>query len=440
MEFNFSTLSQNPEEAPSKLEELVSEEPATQPEPQGEARVIYSASEEGYWSNSDGWGALATATRFGANEAVDLPASRGGDAALEAESVAQARETMPEAVSEMEKPQEPATANDGGLDALMKLAAGKVSTEEVNLDPVETTAASPFQLLGASKPRDPDAEEALEDLASVLARSPAEEPIAPGARAPGAVPPLPPQQTVAMAHAPGTVGEMVGQMAARAIETPFIALSSAARHLKHRLQSARAATPMAPGGAAASLQASQGFPMANTLETITDWKCERIEKTGSAVESAASALMETEEYQTWEEMVRKVASERSVDVSDIASRIQVDEELTGLKEQMDRLWWSHPEKVEAYRSACHDFERNIRNVVKEFPNSDEGIRDRITGAMDRVQAKSQTLPGFGDKPGEYERTMVERMRELAAMIAEFMQSLLRKVGVKTRSADATVSL
>jgi hypothetical protein len=44
--------------------------------------VIESKSEEGYWSNSDGWGDLGTATYFNPGEFNDFPISKGDDAKL----------------------------------------------------------------------------------------------------------------------------------------------------------------------------------------------------------------------------------------------------------------------------------------------------------------------------------------------------------------------
>ena len=237
------------------------------------------------------------------------------------------------------------------------------------------------------------------------------------------------------------LGELAGQAIAGVVATPFIALSSAARHLAKRFNST-GATPPAPAHAASSLAASKGalpLPMANTLETITDWKCERIEKAGEAVVKAADKLMGTEEFVTWENDVREIAVGNGVTPFDVVRQMHTAPELAPLKEKMDQLWERHPEKVKAYRSACDDFERNIRNVVKEFPNSDQDVKVRVTNAMKQIEEKTLALPGFGDKAGEYARGLAERVRELAKMIAEFVTNLMHRLGGKTRTSDLSMS-
>lgn len=49
-----------------------------------QARVIYAASEEGFWSNDFGWGELESATHFFGTEvsAENMPMSSGNDAKL----------------------------------------------------------------------------------------------------------------------------------------------------------------------------------------------------------------------------------------------------------------------------------------------------------------------------------------------------------------------
>jgi hypothetical protein len=44
--------------------------------------VIESKSEEGYWSNQDGWGALESASRFVMSDMIHYPITRGNDAIL----------------------------------------------------------------------------------------------------------------------------------------------------------------------------------------------------------------------------------------------------------------------------------------------------------------------------------------------------------------------
>lgn len=371
------------------------------------------------------------------------------DAVVEMTAVASGPESDGEAKPEEKKPEnteedDPEKVKDtAALDTLMRLAAGKVAGSEVTLDVSQpTVSASAFQVLAAARQRDPETERALDDLVSSLEAAPT-EPVPEAPRTPNAgdaprpvpsVSPAPQQMMAVPAPISGQLGELAGRAIAGAVATPFIALTSAARHLANRFQSP-GVVPAVPVNAAASLQASKGVPLANTLETITDWKCERIERAGQAVEEAATAIMGTDEFVTWEDDVRKVATERGVAPSEVVQRMHVDADLAPLKDKMNLLWEGHQDKVTAYRAACDDFERNVRNVVKEFPNSEDSVKARVTNSMKRVEGKTAPLPGFGEKVGEYTKALAERVRELARMIAELLTGLMRRLGGRTRTSD-----
>ena len=394
-------------------------------------------------------GAAKTAQPEGVTAEVGAAAPEGGEAGT-------ATEEEP-----VDKEAEAKKKEAGSLDALMQLAAGKVSGDEVKLDVVAPQVkVSAFQSLSASRALDPESELALEDLVSTLTDVPpaqsADAATPSGGTSEAAKPggghsaaPAPTQAAAPQMMMPGPssgsasaqIGELAGRAIAGVVSTPFIALSSAARHLANRFQSTGAAPP-APAHAASSLMASKGalpLPIANTLETITDWKCERIEKAGEAVVKAADEIMGTEEYVTWENDVREIAVGNDVTPFDVVRQMHTVPELAPLKEKMDRLWERHPDKVSAYRTACDDFERNIRNVVKEFPNSDNEVKGRVSNAMRQIEEKTLALPGFGDKLGDYAKGLAERVRELAKMIAEFVTNLVHRLGGKTRNTDLSMS-
>lgn len=376
--------------------------------------------------------------------AVQATAADDGAQGGESASTPTAPEPEPEPDDEEE---DEAKKTAAALDSLMRLAAGQATVDEVKIVAPTTkqVSASAFQALGARQALDPETEAELDDLARALAdapgsMAPAEE--APRGAARGAAAPAQGQAGSSVPMVGGAAaqfGEIAGQALATVIATPFVALTSAARHLK-TLVKAGTAAPATPANAAGSLQASKGlpFPMMSTLETITDWKCERIEKAAEAVEKAASALMGTEEFVTWEDNVRGVAAERGESAADVVRNMHHDPALAPVKDKMDRLWQTHGDKVAAYRNACDDFERNIRNVVKEYPNSDDGVKRRVADAMGRVETKTEGLPGYGDKFGEYTKALADRVRELAQMIADFVSSLMRRMGGRTRDSDLTM--
>lgn len=445
MNFSFSALSQTPEETPmTEGEKAMYQQENDGTTLPAEPNAVSEMAEElpGDSAVSAG-GAEPAIAESAAAEGEEGAAIADGNRATPA-----ADATAEDAPEDEKKSEEEPTAEEGALDALMKLAAGKVSDEAVSLgDEVANAApaASAFQALGSQLKLDEEAEQAFDDLVSTLRESPVvpdaarETATAIPQQRPGTAQMAPagvPQVSVPASTA-ATVGELAGRAIAGAVATPFVALSSAARHLANRFHAST--VPAAPGGPAQSMAASRGIPlpMANTLETITDWKCERIERAGEAVEKAATELMGTAEFVTWDEDVRRVAAERGVAPSEVVSRMHSEPELADLKSKMDGLWAAHPDKVKAYRGACDDFERNIRNVVKEFPNSEDRIKSRVTAAMKDAEEKTETLPGFGDNMGEYMKSLAERVRELAKAIAEFMQSLVRKLGGRTRNGDLT---
>lgn len=228
-----------------------------------------------------------------------------------------------------------------------------------------------------------------------------------------------------------TIGSMLGQVAAEAVSVPFIALSSAARHLSQRFGAGKSmsALPPVPANADSSLASRLAMPLsvANTLEEITDWKLGRIESSAKAVQKATQGLSDLEEFVVWEDKMRVSADANNVTPNEVVSKLATDPLFAELKDGMDAVWKAHPEKVCAYRDACNDFERNILNVVKEYPNSENEVQERVTAAMKNVEMKTNSMPGFGKDVGEYQRTMAERMRDIAKMIAEFMSRLLSKL-------------
>lgn len=245
-----------------------------------------------------------------------------------------------------------------------------------------------------------------------------------------------------------TIGNLVGRAVASAAATPFIALSSAKRHLSQRFANPVPAAPAgiipaAPATAAYSLQASasSGLPteVAHTLEAITSWKCERIEKSALDVQHAAAAIMNTEAFAVWEDKLRSKANEIGKTPSQMVAALVEDwgrgDDSAGLKAGMDAIWASAPNEVQKYRTSCNDFERNIRNVIKEFVNSDDKIKERVTNAMKSVEEKTQTLPGYTENMGEYFRTMADRIRAMVKEIYEFVSALMAKVERKSTHSE-----
>jgi len=326
-----------------------------------------------------------------------------------------------------------AAQEDPGFSSLLKLAAGKIAATDVVLPKAATPKTSTFQRLDPSASMARDEDDLFAAVSSGLR--------ADRKGAPGAVPTTPGQPGVApvagakpISPTAVTVGEIVGRGVANVVATPFLAMSSAARHLTQRFGSKPLLSPIPPiaSSAAGSLTASRGMalPMVSSLETITQWKCDRIEKVGREVESIAAVLMGTEEFVVWEDSLRRAAASRNMSTHDVVSRMHEDPDFSAVKSGMDALWKSHPDKVAAFRGASLDFENNLRNVVKEYGNSDRSTQERISTAMKSVEEKTLNLPGFGENQGEYLRTLAERIREIARAIAEFVQSIVSKVSGK----------
>lgn len=235
-----------------------------------------------------------------------------------------------------------------------------------------------------------------------------------------------------------SIGSMLGEAAAGAVAMPFVILSSAARHLQNRFASAKAmqAMPAASGSTGSSFSAKFAMPLSvvNTMEQITDWKIGRIEASAKAAQGAAQALSNTDEFVVWEDKMRGVADSLGVPPKSVVSNLGTDERFAPLKAEMDTIWHLHADKVEAYRAACNDIERNVLNVVKEFPNSNKAIQERVGTALNDVSQKTESIPGFGKQIGDYEqRTMMERIAELVKLIAKFMAGLVAKLTGKPSS-------
>jgi hypothetical protein len=330
-------------------------------------------------------------------------------------------------------------ASENALSSLMKLAKGKISAAEVSLPKVSPPTKTSFQPLAASSLAEQE-----DELFGVVSSGLGKE----RKGAAGASPFTPNQAGGAptagmdtLSPTAVTVGEIVGRGVANVVATPFLAMSSAVRHLTQRFGSKPGLSPIPPmpTSAAGSLTASRGMPLpiANTLESITQWKRDRIEKAGREVEAAAAALMGTEDFVVWEDGLRQAAAARNMSTHDVVRRMHEDEDFKDLKSGMDDLWKRHPAKVAAFRGASVDFENNLRNVIKEYVNSDRATQDRVSTAMKSVEEKTANLPGFGEAQGEYLRTLAERVREIAKIIAEFVQNIVSKISGK---APATSEL
>lgn len=251
-------------------------------------------------------------------------------------------------------------------------------------------------------------------------------------------------QPLGVGPAAQTIGDMVGRGIATAVATPFVALSSTAKHLAARFgKTPGAAGPLpdspAPGQSAMAdkIPAKLSPLVMSSPEKITNWKCERIEKAASAVVDAANGIKATPEYLVWEEALEKSAGERGIPADELVNALD-DPDNHELKEKMDALWEAHPNMVGRYRDACKDFERNLRNVAEEYANSDDPIRERVDGAMEKVQKDTRNLPGFGDELKEYAKNMAERVREIAQTIAEFIQKLANKIAGKSAGNELSM--
>lgn len=337
----------------------------------------------------------------------------------------------------------PAPASD--FDSLLRFAQGRVGAEQVDIK----TAEKPVQRLSAfaslqrtkvEEPVSEDERELIERLGADIVPDAVANNVTGQARALPQVPTGAPGIAVpAMPSGAATLGDALGRAAAGAVATPFIALSSAGRHLKQRFKigsPSADALPPSPVSAAHSMQASTLRPDAailSSMERITGWKCDRIERAAHDIEKSALDLMSTDEFVVWDDAVRKAATERGLAPEQVVADMHESKEYEPFKTAMDGIWSLHPEKVAAYRAACADFERHIQGVVKEFANSDDGIKTRVSNAMKQVETGTKMLPGFGENVGEYQKTMAERIRQLVESITQFVEKIVTKLTGKSPS-------
>jgi hypothetical protein len=240
-----------------------------------------------------------------------------------------------------------------------------------------------------------------------------------------------PQQVVTASG--GAIAESLGHIAAGVVAAPFVALTHAARLLSQRAKPA-AQTSSAP---ATGLMASAlgGVPMATT-EMISNWKCDKIEETRNDVLVKAEAIRELDAFVVWEDAVLREAHKRGSLPQDVINQMRLDPNLAPLREQMTALWRDHPKVVDDYRRAADTFEKHIKDVQKKYANSDLPIQRRVLEAMENVRENVNDLPGYGKEEGEYTATLAERLRELARVLAEFVNSLLNRLRGRAVTANA----
>ncbi|WP_454727849.1 MULTISPECIES: hypothetical protein [Cupriavidus] len=253
----------------------------------------------------------------------------------------------------------------------------------------------------------------------------------------------------AMAGTPvaGPAGAAVGgalvDLAGRAIASPFLALSSAMRHLK---QTGRQVgldldkNAPAPAPTPEPLSVSQASALYSSGKFITDWKCGRIEAGQRIVKETADRLRATDDFAVWEDKLQSLVHARRVPVEQAVremSRDTSDPELLALREGMTDLWRRHPSLVGEYQEACGVFANHIKNITKDYAGSTEDIRQRVSAAITNVVDDTVNLPGFGEDLGEYTRTMAERMREQLELMLQLLQRLLGKVGLSHAGSELT---
>lgn len=241
-------------------------------------------------------------------------------------------------------------------------------------------------------------------------------------------------QQVAAAPAGASVAEVAGRMVAGVVAAPFLALSSAHRHLSAKASALGAQAPAQSTGLKASAAAA---PIAS-IEMITNWKCEKIEDAASDVLNAATKLRELDAFPVWEDAMLREANKRGVLPQEVVRQMRVDPDLSPLREQMNSLWRDNPKAVDDYRRKCDTYEKHIKDIVKKYPNSDELIQKRVLETMDSVRDNVSDLPGFGKEEGEYTATLVERIAELARMLAELVAKLFARL--TGRTAESTPGL
>lgn len=241
-------------------------------------------------------------------------------------------------------------------------------------------------------------------------------------------------QQVAAAHAGASVAEVAGRMVAGVVAAPFLALSSAHRHLSAKASALGAQATAQSTGLKASAAAA---PIAS-IEMITNWKCEKIEDAASEVLRTAKNLRDLDAFPVWEDAMLREANKRQVLPQDIVRQMRNDAELAPLREQMNSLRRDNPKAVDDFRRASDAYEKHIKDIVKKYPNSDEAIQKRVLETMDTVRDNVSDLPGFGKEEGEYTATLVERIAELARMLAELVAKLFARL--TGRTAESTPGL
>lgn len=325
-----------------------------------------------------------------------------------------------------------------GLKGLAEIAAGKVQASRPSSGAKEEPVALPISDAAArvmqSAPEGGIATSAdMADLVKGLtqptaATAPGDAATASGQAAPRAVGPA------AVPAVSQTVGELIGQAAAGVIAAPLLGLTSAHRHLKQRFRSAPA--PAAPRNDLSSARGEGLRVPVATLEKISNWKCEQIEKAAEGVLAAATELRSLDGFVLWEEGVAKEASKRGCSVEEVVTSMRTDADLAPLREVMTALWKEQPDAFEAFRSESDTFEKRIKDVREKFANSDESIRERVVGSMKAVELGTADLPGLGKDEGEYMQTLAERVRAMVEVFKEIISGLLSKL-VGRENADSS---
>lgn len=319
-----------------------------------------------------------------------------------------------------------------GLKGLAEIAAGKAQAprpaSEVKADPVTLPISDAAARVMQSAPEGGIATSAdMADLVKGLTQPAPTATLVDSAAAPGQVAGQAAPRAVGPAAVPAvsqTVGELIGQAAAGVIAAPLLGLTSAHRHLKQRFRSAPEPAPRndLPSARGEGLR----VPVA-TLEKISNWKCEQIEKAAEGVLAAATELRSLDGFVLWEEGVAKEASKRGCSVGEIVTSMRTDADLAPLREVMTALWKERPDEFEAYRHESDTFEKRIKDVREKFANSDESIRERVVVSMKAVESGTADLPGLGKDEGEYMQTLAERVRAMAEVFKEIISALLSKL-------------
>ncbi|HEP6430605.1 hypothetical protein [Burkholderia arboris] len=330
-----------------------------------------------------------------------------------------------------------------GLSSLAQLASGKIAKSDVSLKP-----SSAAQSIMKSAPADRFAtEDDLQDLLSglsgpTLKAGMQEKPSADAApvqaqQDPSVAPARPAAVGVAAVPAAAqTVGDVVGQGIAGVVAAPFLAMTSAHRHLRQRFSTQPTAEKTAGANASAGLSAGVPLAALARLEKISTWKCDQIEKSANAVLAAADGLRGVDGFVVWEDGVTKEANKRGVSPSEVIVQMRHDADLAPLREQMTALWRDNPAAVAAYRRESDVFEKHLKDVREKFANSDETVRSRVTEAMKGVETQTSDLPGFGTNEGEYTATLGERVREMARAMIALLEALVARLTGKAPADSA----